>query len=204
MFQNIAFDMDGTLLNTGETILASLQKLIREEKGEEVPLEELRFVLGIPGKYALPKFGLEPSDEMLRKWDREYLEFQHLASMFDGVEEMLKALKARGATLGVVTSKNKAELEQDLHRYPLARYMDYLVSASDTKEHKPRPEPMRKYLEVSGFPAEETLYLGDTIYDCQCAQGAGVKFALGLWGALNPDEIPADFRLEKPLDLLLL
>ncbi|MEG0114831.1 MAG: HAD hydrolase-like protein, partial [Hydrogenoanaerobacterium sp.] len=74
----------------------------------------------------------------------------------------------------------------------------------DTTEHKPKPEPMLLYLSRTGVRADEVLYIGDTVYDYQCATGAGVPFALAGWGALNADEVPPCYAPKTPGEVLLL
>ncbi len=46
------------------------------------------------------------------------------------------------------------------------------------------------------------MYIGDSIYDMKCAEGAGVPRALALMGMRNPEEITADYRLSRPIDIL--
>ena len=79
--------------------------------------------------------------------------------------------------------------------------MDCIICADDTAEHKPKPGPLLKYMEYTGARPSEVLYVGDTVYDMQCARGAGVDFALARWG--NPDgRMDADYDEPTPLALL--
>ena len=78
---------------------------------------------------------------------------------------------------------------------------DCVICADDTAEHKPEPGPLLKYMERTGAKPSEVLYVGDTVYDMQCARGAGVDFALARWG--NPDgRVDADYDEPTPLALL--
>ncbi|WP_313182898.1 HAD hydrolase-like protein [Lacrimispora sp.] len=67
--------------------------------------------------------------------------------------------------------------------------------------HKPDPDPLFKYMEVSNASNNELIYIGDSVYDWECAKSAKVDFALAGWGSLSR-EIQADYYLEKPDDLL--
>lgn len=82
--------------------------------------------------------------------------------------------------------------------------MTYAICADDTERHKPHPEPLLKFLEVSGAKAESSIYIGDAIYDYECAREAGVDFGLALWGCRQPDTIPAKYQFEHPRDVLAL
>jgi phosphoglycolate phosphatase-like HAD superfamily hydrolase len=79
-----------------------------------------------------------------------------------------------------------------------------LVCADDTEKHKPNPDPILKFLEVSGADKSKTIYIGDTKYDMQCALDAGIDFALALWGAKSSVGINANYILENPKQILQL
>jgi phosphoglycolate phosphatase-like HAD superfamily hydrolase len=83
----------------------------------------------------------------------------------------------------------------------MADYFDYVVCADDTSEHKPHPAPILKFLEISGNDRSEIVYIGDTKYDKECAEGAGVKFGLAVWGAKNADGIDPTYFLHRPDDI---
>ncbi|MCT6816007.1 MAG: HAD family hydrolase, partial [Lysinibacillus fusiformis] len=59
MLQAIIFDVDGTILDTEQAILQSLQRTLREETAKEYALDELRFALGIPGKDTLQQLNVD-------------------------------------------------------------------------------------------------------------------------------------------------
>ena len=124
-------------------------------------------------------------------------------SLFGGVAETLKKLRERGLALGIVTSKTREEFANDFNRFGIGGYFQTVVCAEDTTEHKPNPAPLLKYMELSGASRKRVLYVGDSIYDSQCAHAASVDFALALWGTHNPD-IPAQRRIQMPGQLLAL
>mgnify|MGYP000899708357 FL=1 len=123
---------------------------------------------------------------------------------YAGIEHTLRQLKALGLTTGIVTSKTDIEFRNDLIPFGLMAYFDRYVSPSDTQRHKPFPDPLLKFLEISGLKADHTIYIGDTIYDQQAASEAGIPLGLALWGTKCPETIDADFKLKIPLDELTL
>lgn len=127
--------------------------------------------------------------------------YRHTIHVFPGITQVLDTLLRSGCRLGVVTSETKKELAQDFGRLGLTPYFERIVSASDTVHHKPSPEPLLKYMELTRADSDEILYIGDSIYDSQCARGAHVDFALAGWGCLDRD-IDADYCLDTPSDLL--
>lgn len=202
MIECVIFDVDGTLLDTEKEIIESLQRIVKEELGQEPAKEELTFSLGIPGSVALERLGIKNVEEVCERWDSYAAEEVKEFILYSGMEETLAELRQRGVQVGVVTSRSKAEVNNAFAPLGLMKYMEHIVCCDDTTKYKPDPEPILKYLELSSIDPLNVLYIGDTIYDKECAQGAGVKFALALWGAKYPEKIGGDYLLELPSDIL--
>ncbi|MFL0364409.1 HAD family hydrolase [Bacillus sp. PK3_68] len=203
MFKCVVFDVDGTILDTERAILKSLQKILREEQGKKYPLEELRFSLGIPGKETLKKLQISDIDRIHLKWSKAVLDFSGEVSIFAGLEEVIHYLHQSKIKTGIVTSKTKQELMDEFDPFGLRPFFDHTICANDTEKHKPHPEPLLTCLKILGCEPEASLYIGDSIYDMQCAQQAGAKFALALWGAKAIKGFEsAHYILEEPQDLL--
>jgi phosphoglycolate phosphatase-like HAD superfamily hydrolase len=101
-----------------------------------------------------------------------------------------------------VTSKTNEELINDFMPFGLSSYLTHTVCADDTVRHKPHPEPLLKFLEISGADPKKSIYIGDTIYDYECARDAGIDFGLALWGCKNHENIQAKYKFERPQDIL--
>lgn len=199
-YRHIVFDVDGTLINTEYAILHSLQEIL-ETLQKKVPLNQLEFVLGITGEDALQQLQVNNIPDVLKAWEEKLHSYGSTMEPFEGIPELLKSLSKAGYETGIVTSRTLLELKADLDRFGFERYFKTVVCADDTKEHKPSPEPLQKYMEKSGAGKEQTLYIGDSRYDSLCARNAGVDFALAMWGSHTRD-LSADYFLEKPEDLL--
>ncbi|WP_238900139.1 HAD family hydrolase [Clostridium sp. YIM B02500] len=204
MYNCIIFDIDGTLLDTEIAVLSSLQKLVFEELNENLSFDELRFVLGIPGEVTLNKLGITNILDCNVKWNKYLKEYFHNVKVFDGIKDTLIKLNEIGILTGIVTSKTKEEFLSDFVPFELSNYFKLVVCADDTEEHKPNPEPILKFIELSGANKSKTIYIGDTKYDMDCAFGAGIDFALALWGAKSSIGINANYILENPKQVLKL
>ncbi|MFT5875043.1 MAG: HAD superfamily hydrolase (TIGR01549 family) [Clostridium sp.] len=202
MYNYIIFDVDGTLLDTEIAVLSSLQKLVSEELNNNYSFEELRFALGIPGEVALNKLGITNILECSEKWNVYLKEYFHHVKIFDDIKESLIKLNEMGVSIGIVTSKTKEEFLNDFVPFGLSNYFKLVVCADDTEKHKPNPEPLLKFIELSEIDKSETIYIGDTKYDLDCALGAGIDFALALWGAKSSLGIDANYILENPKQIL--
>ncbi len=200
-YSHIVFDIDGTLLNSEYAGLKSLQDTLLEETGRLYPLEELTFSLGITGADALRRLGVKEIDRVWARWEGHVKEYLDTLSVYPGISEVVAELERRGLCLGIGTSRTQREYDQEaLPLLPFAGAFGTVVLATHTARHKPHPEPLLHYMERSGAAAGEMLYLGDTIDDSRCAQGAGVDFALAGWGSHG--EIPAKYVLKTPEELL--
>lgn len=204
MYNTFFFDVDGTLINTEQAVLGSLQKLMKTNYNREMNYQELSFVLGIPGAVSLRQLGIADVDHANKCWNEHMRDYDHTIHVFEGIQQMLADLRKQSICTGVVTSKTKQEFLDDFVPFGLVRDLPYVVCADDTELHKPHPEPLLKFLEVSGAQAEASIYIGDTIYDYNCARDAGVDFGLALWGCKQPDDIPAKYKFEHPKDILTL
>jgi len=202
MYNYIIFDVDGTLLDTEIAVLSSLQKLVSEELNKNYSFEELRFALGIPGEVALNKLGITNILECSEKWNVYLKEYFHNVKIFDDIKESLVKLNEMGVSIGIVTSKTKEEFLNDFVPFGLSNYFKLVVCADDTEKHKPNPEPLLKFIELSEVDKSEAIYIGDTKYDLDCALGAGIDFALALWGAKSSIGIDANYILENPKQIL--
>lgn len=202
-YTHIVFDIDGTLTDTEYAAIVSLQDTVRRFKGKEYAYKALIFALGIPGVDALSQLGFEAGEyaAAMRDWEIGLRKHNTQIDVFEGVNELIKALAEAGCSLGIVTSKTRDQYVKDFERFGVAKYFAVSVTADDSAEHKPTAGPLLKYMELTGAKREEMLYIGDSEYDAGTAKNAGVDFALATWGATN-QSLKAQHRPAKPLDLL--
>ena len=201
-YKHFVFDVDGTLLDTEFAVLHSLQDTLSNYLNECIPLDKLRFALGIPGEVTLLKFGIEDVNGAGMFWNAKMKEYLLHIKLFDGITEMLESLHEKGLKLGIVTSKTREEFETDFVPYGVGQYFDSIICVEDSTKPKPYPDPLFAYLGRNGVSAEEVIYIGDTDYDSQCARTAGVDFGLALWGCRNPEDIECKYKFADPSKIL--
>lgn len=202
MYNCVIFDVDGTLIDTEKAVLLSLQKVIKEELGSEYSKDELTFALGIPGTVSLSKLGVKNIESANEKWNKYMKNYYHYINVFTDIEVVLQKLNNVGIKTGIVTSKTKEELRDDFSPFGLNGYLQYVVCADDTTKHKPEPEPILRFLNIADVEPSKAIYIGDTIYDMKSANGAGVDFALALWGARNVQGLNSKYKIAQPKDIL--
>ncbi len=218
MFRAYFFDLDGTLINSIPSIVASMRFTYLKHLGKDLPDDVLKSGIGTPLLKQLKEHSamilgcsVENVDENLAQAMAEtYLENNresHLAGNvwpFDGVREMLAELKNRGALIGLVTSKGRDSVELDLKLTGLDSFFDCMICGGDAKEAKPSGAPVQAALDALNLSCEDAIYVGDAICDMQSGHAAGTKTGGALWGPFGRalEVAHPDFWLEKPTDLL--
>ena len=188
------FDFDGTLVDTTDLIYQSMRHATGEVLGREISRDVLMANVGQPLPRQMELLSTEHAEALLDSY-RLHNEANHdaLIREFPGVEESLARLKAAGVRVGVVTSKRRFSVDLALKNVPgLGGVVDQWVTMEDTTQHKPRPEPLLKGLELLGnVPREQAAYVGDSPFDVAAAKAAGVESIAVSWGAFSEDALRA-------------
>jgi len=189
-FRIVLFDLDGTLIDSGPIILASMQHAVRTVLGREIPPAELQMSIGGQGIVAqMTAIDAEHADELLEAYKDHNDGLHETLEAFDDLLALLPGLKVEGRKLGIVTAKRHRTVGLALARFPaLASAFDVVVGFEDTERHKPDPEPVLLAVERLGGSPEDAVYVGDSPFDIAAAKAAGV-FAVAVgWGGIHPDE----------------
>ncbi len=189
-FPIVLFDLDGTLIDSGPIILASMQHAVRTVLGREIPPEELGMTIGGQGIVAqMQAIDSERADDLLAAYKVHNDGLHGTLEAFDELLALLPDLRAQGRRLGIVTAKRHRTVGLALDRFPaLADAFDVVVGFEDTERHKPDPEPVQLAVEKLGGVPAEAAYVGDSPFDIGAAKAAGV-FAVAVgWGGIHPDE----------------
>lgn len=199
-YNTVIFDIDGTLIDSACAILYILQKTVYLTTGKRYTDSELQFALGLTSQEAVRRLVGDDCEEACKLGQKLYTEYTEQIPLFDGMAETLLALYKSGIKLGIVTSKTRKEFTRSFH-YSISDCFKCCICADDTSCRKPDPAPLLACLKQLDSEKSSCLYIGDSIYDYQCANHAGVDFGLALWGSREPDLIPARIRLPKPGDI---
>ena len=204
MYTHFIFDIDGTLVDTEQTGLRSLGKTVKEMSGREMSLDELYYFFGIPSYEASKMLGIGNPDLFAERWEENFQELFHLSCVFEGIPEVMAAVKAAERTMGIVTSRSKFEYDKDPLMAPWKPDFKVVICSEDSETHKPLPGPALAFLERSGARPGDCIYIGDTLHDCSCAHGAGIAFALADWKGRGAQNIPAEYHFTRPEEIVSL
>lgn len=204
----ILFDLDGTLIDSGPIILASMRHAALTVLGIEVDETKVRAAIGGPGLVAQMR-ELDPDrvDELVDAYRAHNEPLHDELEAFDGMLDLLPRLRERGHRLGIVTAKRRTTVELAFDRFPaLSELTEVLVGADDTERHKPHPDPLLEGLRRLGAQPREAAYIGDSPFDV-CAAKAGGLFAVAVgWGGIHADDAllaeEPDILVHEPEELL--
>jgi len=192
-FSVVLFDLDGTVIDSGAIILASMRHATKEVLGYAPPDEELMAAVGGPGLEA-QMHALSPDrvEELVTVYRAHNEPLHDTLVCCDGMEDVLVRLKDEGRRLGIVTAKRRATVELAFAAVPLGHLFDTVVGGDETARHKPDPDPLLLALERLDARPDDTAYVGDAPFDVRAAQAAGVHSVAVTWGGIHPRE-----RLER-------
>jgi pyrophosphatase PpaX len=195
-YRTALFDLDGTLIDSIDLIVASHRHATETVLGERLPDEVLRSGIGRPLRTQMERFDAAHADELYDAY-RAFNHAHHDAYVrpCDGMLELLRALRLGGVATGCVTSKSIDTVRRAFALMPLEPLLDVVVTADMCLRHKPDPEPLRLALELLGRDPAGACYVGDAVADLQAARAAGVAAIAVSWGAHGSaelqDEAPA-------------
>ena len=190
----VLFDLDGTLLDSIELILASYRHTFAAFGRSALPEEHWRRGIGRPLEATFGEVAdsLAERDAMILAY-REHNIAHHeaMAAPYPGARDAVLALRDAGVRLGLVTSKRRIGAERGLRLLRLDGTFHVVIGADDTERHKPDPEPVLLAMSRLGCDAPEVLFVGDSTHDLNAGRRAGVATAAATWGPFPLPELTA-------------
>ena len=188
-FDLIAFDWDGTLFDSTQIIVSSIQLAVADVGGTVPSNEAASYVIGLGLMEALahaaPDVPQARYPELGKRYRHHYAVHQNDITLFEGVLPLLLDLKERGHWLTVATGKSRRGLDEALQAVELKGCFDSSRTADETAG-KPHPRMLHELMSEFGVKPERTLMIGDTTHDLQMALNAGCASVGVSYGAHEP------------------
>ncbi|HTK87652.1 MAG TPA: HAD family hydrolase [Nitrospiraceae bacterium] len=198
--RGVLFDFDGTLIDTWRLYLESFRRSLEPhfkrlltdfEILEYQPIAERRLLQEVVEQARF----LDYFQSFLLHY--RSLHETHCDGLYPGAIELLNGLKAEGYALGIVTGKSREAWAMTFGHSKLAPF-DAVVTDNDVTHPKPHPEGLLAALQMMDVEPSHAIYIGDSVFDCQAAHAAKIRFGAALWSK-STDE-GETFR--KTIDML--
>jgi phosphoglycolate phosphatase-like HAD superfamily hydrolase len=197
MIKHICFDLDGTLVNSSETILKSTKAALDQLK-ISYRIDELAFtnMIGMHFVDIFEKLQIDVPDfeKFITIYKALYFDFMDSSYLYPGVQQTLQYLNENNIRVSLLTTKVQDQAEKIIDHFNLRPYFNYLMGRRDGLAHKPSPEPLIYICDELEIKTHETLMVGDTELDIQCGIGAGAITCGVLYGYRTKDQL----EKEKP------
>lgn len=205
----VLLDLDGTLIDSQPGILSSCRAALRGLGHETDPEMDIASIIGPPiedvMRYLLQQFGDDRVHEAVEAYREDYGKRGLLLSeLYDGIAEVLPAIRGAGASLYLATSKRQSFARRILENKGLdALFTGVYGSVPDLNiDHK--PELIAHILAETGLTADQCVMVGDRKFDIVGAHANRMRAAGVLWGYGDRAELDAagaDLLLRTPQDL---
>ena len=213
MIKCFIFDLDGTLLNTLDTIRFYLNKMLKNNGLGEISLEDCRAFVGDGARNlvarALLANGVEDG-ERVDKLTEEYVggynaDPYYLTDLYDGVSDMIAELSRRGYALAVLSNKPDSSVCPIVDNF-LPSVFRAVRGARPGEALKPNPDSTLSLLRELGVGIDECALVGDTGIDISTAKAASLRLSVGVsWGfrdRVELSEAGADIIVDSPKDFI--
>ena len=202
----LLFDLDGTVLDTKDLIIASYHYACDQVLGYRLPDEPLLEMVGVPLPEQMYKLAPEEHAEAMVKAYRQHNAEAHdrYINYFPKTRETLETFAEAGWRMAIVTSKRNESARQGLDSFALAGYFEMIIGFDDTDKHKPDPTPLLLAAERFAVQTADCVYIGDSPYDMQAATAAEIYAVGATWGFFTPErllEAGAKLLVDKIADL---
>ena len=185
-FPVVLFDLDGTVIDSGAIILASMRHAAKEVLGAEPPDEVLMAAVGGPGLAAqMRELAPDRVDELVRVYRAHNEPLHDELECCAGIEDVLVRLKDEGRTLGLVTAKRRETVRLAFNVLPIEHFFDVVVGGDETERHKPDPEPLLLAARRLNVEPHTCVYVGDAPFDVGAAKAAGMHSVAVTWGRMH-------------------
>ena len=191
------FDFDGTLADSKAVIAEATNCALRDCGYPELTPKEITQLVGLPLDYSLRVFlGEQATEENVNRLFESYRTHWYRLEpgridLFPGVREMLDGLKTSGVQMSIATSKSLQGLERMFEVLDLRAYFGFWLTNDRVDNGKPHPEMVERTLEHFDAAPGQTIMIGDTTYDIEMGQAAGVDTCAVTYGSHSAEEFSA-------------
>lgn len=190
------FDCDGTLVDSQHSIVSAMHAACAHHNFDIPSAEAVRRVVGLPLEVAIrrlvPGVDVAFSQEVSETYKAAFFDLRQAGGvqepLFPGIADVMDRLDAAQWLMGIATGKSHRGLVSTLEHHDIYdRFVTH--QTADRAQGKPHPDMMHRAMNETGAVAEHTVMIGDTTFDIEMANNAGVC-AIGVaWGYHDVQEL---------------
>ena len=207
------FDLDGTLTNTLESMTYSVNLTLEEMGLSKITKDQCRLFVGNGARVLIEK-SLKAAGDTDASRIEEGMEIYgrifdrnctYHVTPYEGIPEMLKALKDKGIQLAVLSNKPDRQTVKVVKAIFGEELFDYAQGQKEGIRRKPEPDGVWYLMEQMHVSKEECLYIGDSEVDAATGRNAGLKTKGELWGFRDRKTLETaegDDLIERPDELV--
>lgn len=207
-FQTILFDLDGTLVDTAPDLAGALNHVLREADLAPVSVGAVRDIVGLGARVTIERgfahHGITLEDAALDAAHKSFLDFyeSHIcvdSVPYEGVVEVLEALRADGAVLGVCTNKPEGLSILLLEQLGLAHHFATICGSDTVPHRKPHADHILTALARADGSPQSAVMVGDSRADIDAAKAANIP-VIGMTYGYTPipvGQLGADIVLDR-------
>jgi HAD superfamily hydrolase (TIGR01509 family) len=193
MAGTVILDIDGTLVDTNYQHAVAWYRAFRQS-GIVLPVWRIHRHIGMGGDQVIAALTDEQTDEEKGDDIRDAEKALYMAMIeevepFDGARELIERLKDAGKTVVMASSAKENEVDHYLDLLDVRELADDWTTSADVEETKPNPDLVQAALEKAGADPSDAVMLGDTPWDCEAAERAGVKTVALMTGGFSEQEL---------------
>ena len=207
------FDLDGTLLDTIHTIAMYGNRALQQHGLPAIDVETYKMLVGNGAKNLvrrmLAQVGTDEGmfDEVYATYDAMYAAAPlDITVPYDGILELLSALKERGIQIAVLSNKQHHVTRQIIPKF-FGDSFSVCLGQREGVAIKPDPVGVFEILKEWNIDAAHCLYIGDTGTDMECGNAAHMETVGVTWGFRKREELvqaQAQHIIDHPMELLSL
>lgn len=178
MVKTYILDFDGTMGDTRSLIVKTMQQTLAELGLPKRTDDQCASMIGLPLKQTFTD--LIPMDDNMgtlceKTYTRIFAEnnVPGAVPVFPNVLDTIKELYGRGCIITIASSRRRNSLLNFIDEMNLNKYISFVVSASDVDRSKPFPDMVYSILEKTKCKPDESIVVGDTVFDIQMGKSAG-------------------------------
>ncbi|MFR5876061.1 MAG: HAD-IA family hydrolase [Eubacterium sp.] len=191
-YTSVILDFDGTVCDTGIGVKKSAKYALDSFNIPSEDWKELDFFIGPPLLITFQehyKQSAADAELLVKKYRERYTNIGLFESeLYDGIEMLLKNLKADGIKIGIASSKPQDYIERLLDKFSISSYFDAICGVSFQADCESKQNIILRCMKELNAQPNETLMVGDRFYDIDGAKANMVDSVGVLWGYGNKFE----------------